>query len=71
MAGLPKNSIDVRKIIWTIHLHDFGFKMLIFPRCHGFESSSMDAIGKQNNQSAHHKINSMKFNLVGGIFVYG
>ena len=22
-----------RKIIWTIHLHDFGFKIVIFPGC--------------------------------------
>ena len=29
-----------RKIIWTIHLHDFGFKMFIFEGCIPFHLRS-------------------------------
>ena len=55
LAGSPKNhTIEEENHLkhpapwlWVQHVN--------FPGCHGFKSSSMDAIGKQNNQSAHHK----------------
>ena len=34
--SLPKTNIrkiEIRKIIWTIHLHNFGFEMSNFPGC--------------------------------------